>query len=414
MFCKYCGSNISGDEKFCPSCGKLLEDERENKEKIADVKDGLGNKLKSFLGSRKGKITIASIVGIIVVIVAIIIITKNYTYTITYEDFVEKFNETYNQENGTEFTGDDWRLYKNSEFEKLGYEADVYRLDISKSYVYAIAIVDRDSKKVIGAVISSDYPDYPESELNKFTSAVKVSTAVFMDVSLEKAKEICVKALNLNQYEYRIDENIYIDINYYNEHIIWSWSIWNDKLANKVQKNSDLTNANSQNTSSNTTNNNFTTNNTSTNNTTKNNNTNTTTNSNPILYDEAKILSEEESKEILNILSSASGDADIAMVFLTTDTDDGTKDSQLGQLDIFVESYYNNNLKDKTQAKDRAWILGYDNNSKQFVMRSFGDFEGEVHLPFTTYERKQMSENIEQALNNKSYVSAVKAFVNEQ
>ena len=102
------------------------------------------------------------------------------------------------------------------------------------------------------------------------------------------------------------------------------------------------------------------------------------------------------------------------MVFLTTDTDDGTKDSQLGQLDIFVESYYNNNLKDKTQAKDRAWILGYDNNSKQFVMRSFGDFEGEVHLPFTTYERKQMSENIEQALNNKSYVSAVKAFVNEQ
>ena len=140
----------------------------------------------------------------------------------------------------------------------------------------------------------------------------------------------------------------------------------------------------------------------------------TTTNSNPILYDEAKILSDEESKEILNILSSASGDADIAMVFLTTDTDDGTKDSQLGQLDLFVESYYNNDLKDKTQAKDRAWILGYDNNSKQFVMRSFGDFEGEVHLPFTTYERKQMSENIEQALNNKSYVSAVKAFVNKQ
>lgn len=466
MFCKKCGADMKEGSKFCTNCGQEFVYEN-NVGTSSKKNENHKNKLfgfKKFIQHIPKPLMIIVPIVFVVIVVIIIFATSfnNHVDTMTYEEFIDRFNEEANaidkdkvngeynnhlsnsswKEETIDVSGEEGKIeemvsytcyptgkayciqieaYKDSHVVKsLSVKQNEYTMENFKE-AQRDTVVDYYGKKM---VMSSIYNDAVENMMRYSVIANEVFLGLTYDEALDLMDKSVGGFVGGDTYKGHVKGDVYVKPCIERENIVETWSGFtmehkelgpNDKPTIESRdrtnstKNSDLNEESSTNKSHITN-----SSNTTTGSETKTSTKDTTTNSNPILYDEAKILSDEESKEILNILSSASGDADIAMVFLTTDTDDGTKDSQLGQLDIFVESYYNNNLKDKTQAKDRAWILGYDNNSKQFVMRSFGDFEGEVHLPFTTYERKQMSENIEQALNNKSYVSAVKAFVNEQ
>ena len=42
-FCKYCGSELNDETKFCPKCGAKIEEIIENNDPIKPVENGLNN-----------------------------------------------------------------------------------------------------------------------------------------------------------------------------------------------------------------------------------------------------------------------------------------------------------------------------------------------------------------------------------